>query len=759
MADLKIVGKPRPCIGAFEKATGCLEYITDLKLPGMLHGKILRSPHSHARIVHIDTRRARRLSGVKAVITSEQTPRILYGPIIADQYPLAVDRVRYMGDAIAAVAAIDLDTATEALQLIRVEYEELPAVFDIEEAMIPGAPLLHGTERNLATSAEWEHGDVTEAFCQSDLVLEQRFSTQLVHQCYLEPMAALADWDGRGRVTFWLPIQVPSVAQRTYAKALGLSPDKVRVIQCHMGGAFGAKLEHSFHLVCALLAKAAGRPVRIVYTREEEFQAGLPRVPMVIHLKVGAKRDGTLTGKKAHLIAGNGAYTSYGPAILSAAATRSDCLYRLRNVHTRMDLVYTNSIPTGCFRGFGNVQMHFANESMMDMLADGLGLDPIEIRLRNATQPGDVTVHGFRIGSCGLSDCLRQAAQRSRWQEKRVHRERHRGVGVAAMIHVSGNRSFMPQFDGSAAIIQVGGDGKATVLTGEVDMGQGSYTVFAQIAAEELGFHIDDITVPNVDTEISPFGLGSWASRVTTLGGNAVKAAAEDARHQLFAMASEMLGVTPEELIAEDGRIHAPDGRGISITDAAQEYMYQHGGLPVLGRGYFVPPGVEVSHPETKHGNISCAYPFGVQVAEVEVDVDTGCVRVLKVVAAHDVGKLINPLGAEGQLEGGIAQGVGFALTEHIKMDCGKVTNPSFLDYKIPTTLDVPEVECIFVESQDPYGPYGAKGIAEPAIIPTAPAIANAVFNAIGVWITELPITPERILTALQEARARRPVS
>lgn len=755
VARIGVVGMPHPGVDARAKAVGRLEYITDMRLPKMLEGKILRSPHPHARILNVDTQRATRLPGVRAVITSKDTPRLLYGPMIADQYPLAVDRVRYVGDAVAAVAAIDTYTATEALSLIDVDYEILPPVFDPMEAILPGAPQLHDVKtRNIALTAGWQRGEVDEAFRASDVILEQRFQTQLVHQCYMEPMAAIAAWDTHGRLTLWLPIQVPGLAQWNYAAALGLAPGRVRVVQTEMGGAFGGKLEHSFHLVCALLSQAAGLPVRIAYTREEEFEAGLPRVPFVIDLRVGAKRDGTLMAKQADLFADNGAYTSYGPAILSAAATRSDCLYRLNNVRTSMTLVYTNKVPTGCFRGFGNLQMHFANESMMDMLAYELGVDPLDFRLKNATHAGDVTVHGFQIGSCGLSECLKQAAELSRWRETRSNPRRLHGIGVAAAIHVSSNRSFVPEFDGSAAIIRIGADGKATVLTGEVDMGQGSKTVFAQIAAEELGLTLNDISVPNADTDLSPFGLGTWGSRATTLGGNAVKAAAEDARRKLLTAATELLDARPGTLVIEGGFVRAPDGARASFADVAKHFAYRNGGAPILGQGHFVPPGVVPSDPRTKFGNVSCAYPFGVHVAEVEVNIDTGQVRVVRIVAAHDVGKVVNPLGAEGQVEGGIAQGMGFALMEEMQVISGKPANPNFRDYKIPSTMDMPEIECSFIESQDPHGPYGAKGLAEPAIIPTPPAIANALFDALKIRFTELPITPQKVLMAIQQTKA-----
>lgn len=745
-----IVGKPHPDIHAREKAMGRLQYTADLSFPGMLHGKILRSPLPHARIASIDIRRAIRLSGVKAVITGKETPRIAYGPMIADQYPLAADRVRYVGEAVAAVAAVDLETAAEALELIRVDYEPLTPVFDVEEAMSETAPLIHEKEHNIVMSGEWQRGDVVKGFQESDVVLEQRFRTQPVYQCYLEPWAAIGSWDALGRLTLLVPIHVPFLAKRSYARALGISPEKIRIIQANMGGSFGAKHEHSFHLICALLAKAADRPVRIVFTREEDFADGRPRVPMIMDLKVGMKHDGTLMAKDVRLVADSGAYASYGPSVILAAALRSDCLYRLKNLRTQMSLVYTNKLPTGCFRGFGNITMHFANESMMDMLASELGLDPIEVRLRNATKSGDTTVHGYRIGSCALTDCLKRAKLQSRWDEKRKQRRKYRGIGAAAVIHVSGNRAHGPQ-DGSAAFVRVGEDGRVTVFTGEVDLGEGLYTVLAQVAAEELGLAAEDVTVANVDTDLSPYGLGTWASRGTVMGGNAVKAAAGDARRKLLETASGLLDTKPEMLIASRGQLVGPDGRAVSIAEVAQQHMRLNGGAPVIGQGHFIPPGVEPPDAITKYGNISCAYPFGVQVAEVEVDDLSGLVRVVNLLAVHDVGKLVNPLGAIGQVEGGIAQGMGFALSEQMHIEGGAVSNQNLTDYKIPSTMDVPEIECSFVEPQDPFGPYGAKGLSEPAIIPTAAAIANALYNAIGVRFTELPITPEKVLAAMEK--------
>lgn len=784
-----LIGRGVPLIDGREKVTGKLKYGADFALPGMLYGKVLRSPLPHARIRNIDTSRAERLPGVVAVVTGfgRELPRYsVAGQTRLDETLLATDKVRFIGDEVAAVAAVDEDTAEEALDLIRVDYEELPAVFDPLEALEPGAPLVHeDLESNVVTRMEFSRGDVQKAFLESDVVVEDQFATPLVHQGYLEPQAVVAAWEGE-RLTLWVSMQSPTLARITYANALGISPSQIRVIQLPMGGAFGGKLENKLHPICALLARVSGRPVKMVNSRREEFMATLPRVPMVIRMRLGARRDGTILAKDTYIVADNGAYTNYGPGILLSAAVRHDNLYRIKNIHTKAELVYTNKVPTGCFRGFGNPQSHFAFESLLDILAAELSMDPAELRLKNATQKGDLTVHGWVIGSCGLSECIREATAKANWAEKRAAKTRSgryaRGIGLACCLHVSGNRSFLPYFDGASAYVRINEEGEALVFVGETDLGQGARTVFAQIAAEELGIPLDKVRVALVDTDLSPHGLGTFADRATTLGGNAVRLAAADARAKLLAVAARHLSaevgavrvaaaaggaavakptraVRAEDLEIRDGVICLKHSRQkkMTVAEAARLGSYEQAGGLITGFGSYLPPGVTMVDPDTKYGNISCAYPFVAQVAEVEVDTLTGEVKVLNLTAAHDLGKVINPLLAEGQVRGALAQGLGFALTEQMIVVGGKIQNQSFKRYNMPRINDVPPATVLFVESNDPNGPYGAKGLAEPALTPTAAAIANAVYDAVGVRIKELPITPDKVLAALREMLLRTP--
>jgi len=760
------IGDRIPLIDAVEKVTGTLKFGSDFKLPGMLYGKVLRSPLPHARILSIDVSRARKLFGIRAVVTGWDYDLPLYsvaGEKNVDERLLAKEKVRYIGDEVAAVAGVDEDTVKEALKRIVVEYEEIPAVFDPEEAMREGAPLVHeNVKQNIARIMRIRHGDVTKAFLESDAVVEGTFKTPLVHQAYLEPHSAVAQWDLQARLTLWIPTQSPTLARMTYANALGITQDKIRIIQLPMGGAFGGKLEYKLHPICALLARETNLPVKMTNTREEEFTATLPRVPMVTKMKAGCKKDGTLLVKQTEIIADNGAYMNYGPGILLSATTRHDNLYRLKNIYSDSYLVYTNKVPTGCFRGFGCPQSFFALESIVDMLANEIGMDPAEFRLKNASKTGDITVHNWHLGSCGLSEAISKSTEKSKWYNKRRELKLKRsvdiayGIGLACCLHVSGNRTFLPFFDGSSAYVRIDEAGQVIVLTGETDLGQGSRTTFALIVAHELGIPTEWVSVPLVDTDFSPHGLGTFGDRVTTLGGNAVRRAALDAKRQLLDVASRDLGVDSSKLIIENGIIFSKKDKNISMEfkEAARIASHRRAGAMILGYGHFVPQNVSMVDPETKTGNISCAYPFVAQVAEVKVNLKSGDVKVLSLTAAHDLGKTINTLMAEGQVHGAIAQGIGFALSEEMVVKKGRITNPNFKRYRMPKAKDIPRIRTIFVESNDPNGPYGAKGLAEPALTAVAPAIANAIYHAAGIWLTSLPMTPEKVKDEISKMKS-----
>ncbi len=751
MDDLAVVGKALPFLDSREKALGAARYTVDLKLPGLLHGRVLRSPYPHARLLRIDPGPALRLPGVRAVVTAADTPLVRFGIPHQDEYVYAHEKVRYIGDEVAAVAAVDEATAREALNLIRVEYEPLPAVFDPLEALVEGAPQLHDhVQGNVATHGDISRGDVNAAFREADLVLEEHFATSLVHPSFLEPRSCVAQWDPAGKVSLWSGTQMMHISRVLMAPALGLPVSKIRMVQPFVGGAFGGRIDFKVCLLAAILARKAGRPVKLTIDRDEEIRAGPPRVPMIIDMKLGFK-DGLITAKEARVIADNGAYNNWAHLIMVAGCHRQDALYKYQDIHIVADLVYTNKPPTGCFRGFGNPQMTFALEQMMDMAAQRLGNDPAELRLRNARHLGDPHPHGWRIQSCGLSECIEAATEKIGWNEKRAQKKPYRGMGLACGVQNSGSRILF-DFAGSSAVIKMHEDGRVTMLSGEGDIGGGSLTALAQIAAEELGIPLEDVDVVRPDTDVTPLAYGAFASRITHVGGGAVKAAAADLRRQLFQAVADKLEAKVGDLLARDRRITvkgSPD-RGLTMAEAFQAAVYRSGGEPAMGKGSFDPP-TQLQDPKTWYGSYSSAFPFAAHAAEVEVDPETGSVRLLSYVTATDVGRVINVLGAEGQVEGGVSQGQGCALMEGVVLEDGRVGNPSLADYRLPTAVDSVDVKSSFVETNDPVGPYGAKSVGEVTIVPAAAAIANAIADATGVRFHDLPITPEKVLRALRE--------
>lgn len=757
MQELSLVGRSVPRVDALEKVTGSAKYGVDLELPRMLHAKVLRSKHPHARILSIDTSEAEKLPGVRAVVTAKDVlkEKFVVAPTgVPDAYPLAVDKVRYVGQEIGAIAAEDELTAEEALGLIKVEYEELPAVFDPEEAIKPGAPKIHDKERNINWEVDTEYGDVATGFKEADYIVEGRFAMQYVHSCHLQPTLCIASFDSSGKLTFWENSNDAYFRHRLIAKALGIPASKVKIIQKFMGGNFGSsQCESSPYVITALLAKKTGRPVRLVNTRAEEFMSARPRMPIITYLKTGVKKDGTLTARHFRVIATNGGYSGYGPMMLVRGFAACVGLYRCPNVRFEGKCVYTNTVPVGAYRAFGATQQIFAVESHMDAIAEELGMDPVDLRLKNATKTGDVTVVGQKIGSCGLQECIEKVTEYTRWGDKRVKKQPNRGIGMACTMYDSDSR--IADFGGSVAYVRVWEDGRVEISSGEYEWGQGSHTVLSQIVAEELGVPLDAVDFPELDTELRPYSLGPYGGgRVTITAGHAVRLAAIDARRQLFALAAKMLGVRPEELELKDQKIfvsRAPE-KAVSIADAADYGKYGLPGAEVIGKGVYDPDTVL---PDLKkfYGNYSSAYSFHAQIAEVEVDPETGRVKLLSLASAVDLGKAINPMAAEGQVEGGVAQEIGTALTEEIKYEKGIVINPDFTDYKISTAMDIPPIKSFLIETNEPNGPYGAKGFGQATGMPTAAAIANAVYNAVGVRVRGLPITPDKVLKALEEKR------
>ncbi|MBW2609102.1 MAG: molybdopterin-dependent oxidoreductase [Deltaproteobacteria bacterium] len=757
MNEYSLIGKRVPPIDGKVKATGAAEFTVDVRLPGMLFGKVLRSHVPHAKILNINAERAERLHGVRAVLTGADLPRnkkyslFTNLPELYDQTPLAIDKVRYIGDEVAAVAATDEWIAEEALNLIEVEYEELPAVFDPYEAMDPGAPLLHEkSERNISRTAQFFHGDVDKAMKEAFYIRVDRFKTQATTHCAMEVHCAVAHWEQSDKVSIWSSTQSPFKTAETLSRYLDMPLNKIRVTKQFVGGGFGGKSDGLFPVdaIAALLSRKAGQPVKIVNTREEEFCTTRIRHPYFITIKTGVAKDGTLLAVDSKAVADTGAYNSWGPAIIGRAGVQVFMGYRLQNMRYEGHNVYTNHAPSGAFRGWGNLQMRFAADCQMDMIAEELGIDPMDLRLKNAHESGDVMPNKAWIPSCAMKECINLVSENERWKEKRDRMEAGRGLGAGIWAYVSGSR-YNPH-DATAAIIKVFEDGTATLLTGATDIGQGSNTTLAQIACEELGISVEDLTVISGDTEITPFDYGTYSSRVTYVSGNAVKAAAEDVKRQLFPYVAESLEADISDLVAKDGRVYVKGSpsKGMTFRDAVKGSLYSKD-FHILGRGLYTPPTVVVNH-ETYEGHSSPAYGFGTDIVEVEVDGLTGQVDVIRISGAHDGGQPINPMQAEGQLEGSACQALGQSLYEELVFKEGQIMNPSFLEYKIPTALDAPVIVNELLAEPDPGGPFGAKGMSEGSIIAPSPAIANAVYNAVGVWVMDLPITPEKILKGLK---------
>ncbi|MBI4790290.1 MAG: molybdopterin-dependent oxidoreductase [Chloroflexi bacterium] len=761
-----IIGQRVPKLDAMDKATGRAEYGHDIHLPGMLHGKILYAGVPHARILSIDASRAKKLPGVKAVLTGADDPAYKFG-YAGDNTALKQDKVRCRRDEVAAVAAVDEETAEEALELIKVEYEELPAVFDPVEALAEGAPRIHADKRNnLFTRYDYSHGDADRAFDAADVVVEGDYELPYVTHAAMETAFVLAAYDFQGRLTLWSTTQIPFLLQRDLATALGIPGRNIRVIQPAIGGAFGRGLDvYPFEPIAALLAKASGKPVRVAFTREEEFHASAVRQPARVHIRSAAQRDGTLWAREARMVLDAGAYISWGAVTPLVMMETVASLYRVPHAHFVADVVYTNNLPTGAMRGYGNPQSTFFVEAQMDELAEKLGMDPVEFRLMNANLPNTETPQGLKITSCGLRECLTEAAERIGLGKPKTQipnpksQVEHpisnlqspirRGKGIAATLNVGGGARIY-RSDGCGATVKVDDFGRVVLVTGSTEIGQGSETALAQIVAECLGVCMEDVSVINSDTSVKPWDVGTHASRTTFIAGNAAWLAAKDAKRQILEAAAKMLGVAPDALEIRGRLVYGPDEKSIAFDKVVRSMHYREGGAVVIGNGWYDPP-TKLVDKDTYKGNISAAYGFGAQAVEVEVDIETGRVRVLKIVAAHDVGRAINPMYVEGQIEGGIQMGIGYALTEELQVREGRVLNPTFLDYRVPTALDMPQIETVIIETTDPEGPFGAKGVGEMGGTPTAPAIANAIYDAIGVRLHQVPMTGERVLRALKD--------
>lgn len=756
-----IIGKGVPKPDAMDKAIGRTRYINDLVLPRMLFGKILHTDRVHARIKSIDTSAAKNLAGVHAVLTGEDIPEFRFG-FRRDNVPLKRDKVRCTRDEVAAVAAETEEIAAEALRLIKVKYEDLPAVYSPREALASDAPVIHDDNPgNLGLKYEFSAGDIEAAEAESDIVLQTDFNLPYVTHCCMGTGCVVADYDANGKLTIYTQTQYPYNYKMDLAPALGIHPGDIRVIQPPVGGAFGSKLDvYPFEPICALLAKTTQRPVKLTFSREEEFINSPTRQPVEVRLRTGVKKDGTLTFRDADCLLNNGAYTSWGPTVPIIMMRTIAGHYRVPNVNFRAQSVYTNHPYAGAFRGYGNVQATYCTGTQMDMLAEAVGMDPVAFRLKNAQAPGEVTPQKAVLRDCTLADCITLAASKSDFLAKHASYAAQRGksgriqrgIGIASSIHNAGGAKIHKS-DGCGSILKLDDYARATLITGASEIGQGIDAVLSQILSEELGIPIGDITIVNNDSAIGPWDVGVHASRTTFIAGNSALRAARAARKQLLDAAATMSGQSVADLDLRGGHVvQAKSGAAVVSLDKLLRSMhFKDDAELVMVTDYYEPP----SEAEDEHhmGDLSASWAYAAYVAEVTVDIDTGEIRVERITVAQDVGRVINRIGLEGQIEGGIAIGLGYALSEQLQFEDGKVLNPCFRDYKVMTAPDMPEMDLHFIESMCPEGPLGAKGIAELPAIVTAPAVANAVYNATGVRFFAPPMVPEKVARALYEAR------
>ncbi len=754
MGDHSVVGKRMPRIDSVAKATGDARYTADMTLPRMLHGKVLRSPHAHARILHIDASKAEQLSGVRAVVTGQDIAGIKWGVFryTRDQTLLAVDKVRYVGEDVAAVAAVDEDTALEALGLIEVEYEVLPAVFDPIEAMKEGAPCIHDhVENNVNVLVPIEVGDVEQGFREAHYVREDRFKSGEHGYYQAEPYAVLVNCDASGNLEIWLPTASPHTKAKALANLLNMPLHKVKLRKAYSGGAFGGRSDvFPGEFIAALLCLKARRPVKIVYTREESLTCIRQIHSMVVDLKTGVKEDGVFVATEIKSIMDGGAFSSTGPIAASVPFLVWEETYRLPNVRFHGYRIYTNKPVRGMYGSHGRAFLGGLG-MQLDMIAEELGIDPVEIRLRNALQSGDTQATGSKVFSCGLSEALRQAAEKSRWKEKRGKLPYGKGIGM-------GCNGMMVGFPmgirgGSSAYIKFNEDAGATLISGVADNGQGNDSMMVQIAADVLGMRMDEINLVSADSEITTLDQGAYSQAAAFVSGNAVFAAASDARKQLLSVAAEMLETDVAVLELKDHKVYEVDDpdRNAPLHKIIRYALLRN--KPITGRGSYMPyVDQKREWVHNPRGQQAGTFSFGAFVVEVEVDVETGQVKLTQVTGAHDCGFAINPMAVEGQIDGNVGRaGGGASLLEEYVWDGGQMLNPNMLEHKLPLSVDMPPViQRIIVESMDPEGPFGAKEAGLAGAMNLFQAVGNAIYDAVGVWLHEFPFTPERVLEAIE---------
>lgn len=798
MELFNFIGSEVPRPDAPDKVAGKAQYIQDIVKPGMLYGKIKYSDYAHARIKHIDTSKAEKLPGVRAVITGYNTPEIRIG-FIKDNFALKKDKVRQFRDEVAAVAAIDTEIAEEALELIKVEYEELPGVFSPEEAIKEGAPIVHEVDlkgrpkSDNMTPVAWKfcHGDVEKAKLESAFTAEDHFETQRIQHACLGTAGCIAEFDLQNNLIIHSKTQIPFLAQNDFNQALvamGLKGKNTRVFVPYLGGSFGSGLDtHAYEFITILLAFRTQRPVKILLSRNEEFMALSPRQSSKTHIIQGCDKEGKLTFREMRMVLDNGAYTSWGATTPSVMVMPVSSLYKVPNYYYEAKHVYTNNTYCQAMRGYGNPQSAWALESNLDQLAEAAGIDPYDMRMINCNLPNEVTPLGYKVTTCGLKECLKTVADKLDWETKRGKgKAKARGVGMASLFHTGGGARIY-RSDGTGIIMKLDDFGNVSVVTGGVEMGQGFNAALTIATAEALGVTPDKVTIVSGDTATCPWDVGTHASRGSFTSCNAAIMAAEKVRNIIFNLAAQHFMprilsdlekrkkkdqnfkmpdydfkkiCDPSEFELKDNFVFLKKESNkpylyVSLEEILRSAHYKDQGTMVVTDAFYDPDN-EMFSMKTNKGNISSTYIFGCQGVEVEVDIETGKIKILKVVTAHDVGKVLNKQTIKGQIYGGLAMGLGYALSEEIKIKDGKNLNRDFLDYKILTAPDINfPMHLEFIETNDKKGPFGAKGVGEPGLVPTAPAIANAVYDAVGIRIKELPITPEKILTALKKVKKK----
>lgn len=759
MTETRWVGKEVKRIDAEDKVRGTLKYMGDLSFPNMIYGAVLRSKYPHALIKKIDTTQAKELEGVVAVLTHEDVPGLNgFGISIPDQPVLCGDKVRYMGDAVALVGAETKEIAEQALELIEVEYEPLPVVDDPEEALLDTSPLIHESG-NVHNHVKIQRGDVEKAFKEAAVVVENTYYTPRQMHAFLEPEAGVATIDEDKNITIYCGGQHPYRDQLQVARALGMNPRKIRIVNSPSGGAFGGKDEITLQIYLALLTLHTGRPAKIVLSREESVVAGMKRHPMKVQIKTAAAADGTILANQVRVVSDTGAYASLGGPVIGFAVEHSCGPYRVDNVKLEGFCVYTNNGVAGAFRGFGANQVTFAMETQMDMIAEKLGIDRLEIRKKNALRHGDIGPLGHKMtASVGLMRTLEAAEKSGLWQMREELKAnpsapyKKRGIGIACSFQGCGLGRGLPDY--GAARIELLPNGQFVVGLSCPEIGQGNTTAFTQIAADAIGCHIDDVIVIVGDTARTPDSGTSTASRSIYTGGNSIQRAAEELRKAIAPVAAEALGVPEDDISFEYGKVVAKSCKDKTLTfrDLADHAASK--GLSLKGEGHFIWPvaDAEVGYIGIPH----LLYSYATQIALVEVNTLTGETEVLQAVSVPDPGKAINPQGIEAQSEGGVVMGMGYALTEDIIIEKGLFQTKNFSTYILPTSLDMPcEIETIIAEELEPSGPFGAKGIGEITCVPISPAITNAIHDATGVWMKHIPATAERVYTALKEAKCK----